>query len=147
MKKAQLIQKIKAKKGFHSIIKDELAPDHVQGDPIQKRFFYVNHVNADGTAGKTYVFYLWDEATDDAWFYNMEAEAVDAKEPSSDQKKLSALQNYLKANFNAYFVIRADLENNWAEADTYKLETGKLTYKKVMVFKQGSSPISHLEIV
>lgn len=147
MTKAQLQSAVEAKKGFLSIIKDELAPDHVAGDPIQKRFFYVNHVNADGTAGKTFVYYLWDEANDTAWFYNVETESVDAKEPTTEQKKLNALQAYLKANFNAYFVIRFDFDNNWAEADVFKLTTGKLVASKVMVFKAGNNPISHLEIV
>lgn len=147
MTKAQLQAQLEAKKGFHSIIKDELAPDHIVDDPIEKRYFYVNHVNADGTAGKTFVYYLHDTVNDTAWFYNAETESVDAKEPTTEQKKLDALQAYLKTNFNAYFVIRFDVENNWAEADTYKLENGKLTHAKVMVFKAGSNPISHLEIV
>lgn len=147
MKKAQLKAQLETKKGFLSIVKDDVAPDNVAGDPIQKRFFYLNHVNADGTAGKTFVYYLHNTETDDAWFYNQEIESVDMKEASSEQKKLTALENYLKANFDAYFVIRYDLNNLWAEADALKLTNGSLVASKVLVFKKGTSPIAHLTIV
>ena len=147
MTKQELLTKVQAKVGFHSIIKDVLAPDHEAGDPIEKRYLYINHLNADGTMGKTYVFYNFDEANNLAWFYNVETEALDNKAIGADQIKLNALTAYLKANFNAYFVNRFDLSNNWAEADTYKLEASKLTKKAVIVYKQGANPISHLEVV
>jgi hypothetical protein len=146
MTKTQLQAQLEAKKGFVSIIKDALAPDHVAGDPIEKRFWYVNHTNADGTAGKTYVYYLHDTQNDTAWFYNQEIEAVDAKEPSAEQKKLNALQSYLKATFDAFFIVRFDLINNWAEADVFKLTNGQLVQSKVLVFKRESNPIAHLTI-
>lgn len=147
MKKADLLTAVQGKKGFHSIVEDKLAPDNIQGDPIEKRFLYVNHLNTDGTMGKTFIYYLYDTATDDAWFYNKENESVDTGEPNSEQKKLNALMNYLASNFNAYFVERYDLNNNWAEADVYTLSAGKLQKKKVLVFKQGANPISHLDVV
>lgn len=147
MNKAQFLAAVESKVGFHSIIKDEVAPDHIAGDSIEKRYLYINHINADGTAGKTHIEYLYDTVNDVAWFYNQEREAVDVREPSADQKKLNALEAYLKANFNAYFLIRANLTNNWAEADTYKLEIDKLVHKKVMVYKISNNPIAHLEII
>ena len=147
MTKAQLQTAVEAKKGFKSIIEDKVAPDNISGDPIEKRFFHVNHTNGDGTAGKTFLYYLHDTKNDEAWFYNVETESVDSKEPNADQKKLTALEAYLKVNFDAYFSIRADLVNNWTEADVFKLTAGKLVSSKVMVFKKGSSPISHLTIV
>jgi hypothetical protein len=147
MTKQQFLDSVVAKKGFHSIIKDEIAPDHVAGDSIEKRFLYVNHTNADGTAGKTFVYYLHDKTNDEAWFYNSETESVDTKEPTTEQKKLDALQAYLKSTFDAFFVIRYDLANNWAEADVYTLNAGTLTASKVLVFKKGSNPISHLNVV
>jgi len=147
MTKQELQTAVEAKKGFLSIIKDELAPDHVPNDPIEKRFFYVNHTNTDGTAGKTFIFYLHDTVNDTAWFYNAETESVDTKEPTTEQKKLDALQSYLKSTFSAFFIIRCDLTNNWAEADTFTLVSGKLAAKKVLVFKVGTNPINHLEIV
>jgi hypothetical protein len=145
MTKAQLIAAVQAKTGFVSIIKDELARDHVPGDTIEKRFLYVNHINADSTAGKKYVYYLHDTVNDTAWFYNVE-EALDNRSVSSDQQKLDALQDYLKINFNAYFVNRFDITNQWAEADVYTLNTGKLTKKTVIVYKNGTNPIAHLDV-
>lgn len=147
MTKAQLKTQIESKKGFHSIIADEISPDNVQGDPIEKRYFYVNHTNADGTMGKTFMYYLHDTANDVATFFNDEIEALDAREATANEKKIQALTNYLKANFNAYFVIRIDTTNNWAEADVFKLSSGNLVASKVMVFKTGNNPISHLNIV
>lgn len=148
MTKQELLNKVTTKQGFQSIIMDTLAPDHVNGDTIEKRFFYINHVNADGTAGKTYLYYLHDTINDVAWFYNVEAETVDAREPSADQKKINALQAYLKANFAAYFLLvgRIDTVNNWAEAEVFTLAGGVLTRSKVLVFKKGTQQITHLTI-
>jgi hypothetical protein len=146
MKKSDLLAAVEAKIGFHSIIEDSVAPDNKPGDQIEKRYLYINHINADGTAGKTFVYYLHETATDDAWFYNVEVEAVDSKEPSSDQKKLDALQAYLATTFDAYFVLKVDIKNNWAEAETFKLNAGALDRKNVLVFKKGNNPITHLII-
>jgi len=147
MTKQELLTKVASKIGFHSIIKDELAPDNVPGDPIEKRYLYINHTNADGTMGKTFVYYLHDVANDVASFYNLEAEALDNKEPASEQKKLDALQTYLKGKYQAYFVTRFDMINNWAIADVYSLSAGTLVKKTVMVFKKGVNPITDLDIV
>ena len=147
MTKQEFLTKVQSKVGFHSIIADAKAPDNIAEDPIQKHYLYVNTANADGTMGKTFVYYLQDTATNEVSFYNVEAEVLDAKVPTQEQTKLNALSAYLKSTFNAYFVIRHDLINNWAEADTYSLDAGKLAYKKVLVFKQGANPVSHLEII
>ena len=148
MKLTDLKNKLETKKGFHSYIADNLADDNVQGDPIEKRFFYINHLNADGTMGKTYVYYLLDTTTQDAWFYNLEAESIDTKEPDTNQKKVDALETYLSSNFNAYFINKIDYTKNWAEADTYKYNaTTKLLDKKVViVYKKGTDPITHIEV-
>lgn len=147
MKKQEFLNQVAAKKGFHSIIKDDVAPDNVPNDSIEKRYLYVNHTNADGTMGKTFIYYLYDKEADNASFYNVEPEAVDQKEPAADQKKLNALEAYLSANFNAFFVLRFDLNHNWAEADVFNLAAGKLTKSSVLVFKQEGKPINHLEII
>ena len=149
MLKQDLITKIQGKVGFKGIISDELAPDSpdVTGaNKVEKRFFKVATINADSTAGITFVFYLLDTVTDEAWFYNVEPESVDIKEPNTDQKKLDALQAYLTANFDAFFLIRWDMTRNWAEVDTFKLNAGTLKAQKVIVFKKGANPISHLNI-
>lgn len=147
MTKAEFITKVQAKPGFHSIISDEASQDNIISDPIQKRRLYINHTNADGTMGKTFVYYLYDEKNDVASFYNVEVEALDAKEPNTDQKKIDALQAYLNAKYAAFFINRFDLQQNIAEAEVYTLAAGKLTKKTVLVFKKGDNPISDAEVV
>lgn len=147
MTKAELVTRVEAKKGFHSIIEDKIAPDNTPGDPIEKHFFYVNHLNADGTMGKTYLFYLYNPATDEAWFYNTETETIDAKEPTTDQKKIEAFNAYLAGKYEAFFIERMNLPQNWVEADVFTLNTGKLTKKKVIVRKKGTNPIVDIDVV
>lgn len=147
MTKAEFLTKVQSKPGFVSIITDTLAQDHIPGDPIEKRYLYINHTNADGTMGKTYVEYLLNTTDGTASFYNMEREALDVTEPSTDQKKLNALQNYLGAKYVAYFVTRFDTTHNWAEADVFSINVDKLVKKTVIVYKKGASPIADIEVV
>ncbi len=144
-----LIAKIEAKQGFHSFIngvEGELARDHVPGDPIEKRCFYVNHTNADGTMGKKFVYFLYDRANDSASFYNVEEE-LDFKKLPPKVEQLKALEAYLAGKYEAYFVIRYDLDQKVAEADVFELENSTLTKKRVLVFKKGTNPINDLVIV
>lgn len=147
MTKSELKAKVEAKIGFHSIIQDELAPDHIPGDKIEKRYLYINHTNSDGTMGKTFIYYLHDIEKNIASFYNVETESLDIKEPQTNQKKLILLQNYLKSNFDGFFIIRVDMENNWAEADVYELSGSELTKSSVMVFKPINGAITHRKII
>lgn len=147
MTKAEFLTKVQAKPGFHSIISDEVAQDNIIGDPIEKRVLYINHINADGTRGKTFVYYLYETATDTASFYNVEVEALDAKEPNTDQKKIDALEAYLGGKYAAYFINRFDLRQNLAEADVYTLAAGKLTKKTVLVYKRGANPIADADVI
>lgn len=146
MTKAELQAQLEAKKGFHSIIEDKLAPDHVQGDLIEKRYFYVNHTNADGTMGKTFVYYMHDVENDVASFYNVEPAAIDTKESSPETKELQLLENYLATNFAGFFIGRFDLNQKIAEADVFEASGTNLVQKKVLVYKKGSSPITHKEV-
>lgn len=149
MNKAELLQKVQSKIGAGSIIQDELAPDHVEGDKIEKRYLYINHINSNGTAGKTYVYYLYNTETDDTWFYNTEVEHLDPYEPTTDLVKLNALREYLSTNFDAYFLDREkiDLTNNWAEAIVYTKAANELVKETVLVFKKGTGPVTHLKVV
>ena len=148
MTKAEFLTKVQGKVGFHSVIQDELAPDNIASDPIEKRFLYVNHLNTSGTMGKTFIYYLQDKANDEVWFYNVESESVDLNEPNTQEKKLNALENYLKVTFDAYFIKLGmiDYENNWAEAIVYNKVAQDLVKEDVLVFKQGTV-ISHLKII
>jgi hypothetical protein len=147
MTKQELLNKVQAKVGFHSFIQDELSPDNIQGDVIEKRYLYINHVNADGTAGKTYIYYMYDTLQGTAWFYNAEAESVDTKEPVTDQKKISSFESYLAGKYTAFFINRMNLINNWIEADVYTNTNGKLTKKTVIAYKNGNNPINDADVI
>lgn len=141
MTQAQFIAAVEAKPQFVKWAADPIKKE-VIGD-IEKWHGRAFITTPDGVN----VFEVWfivDTATGEANWQNQ-----DTLEPeqNTDVKKLTALENYLKANFDAYFVVNTDLANNWAEAEVFKLTTGKLVRSNVMVFKKGANPISHLEIV
>lgn len=87
---------------------------------------------------------IWfiDNDGDVAW---QTTNTLEPKE-NTTQKKQAALEAYLSAQFNAYFINRADLDNNWAEADVYTVKSGVLEKSVVLVFKRGNNPISHLVV-
>ena len=147
MKKADLLTAVSAKSGYVAIIEDRLAPDSV--GTKQKRYLLVETLNADGTKGVTNVFYVHDTVSDDAWFYNVEPKTFDITEKPVDQQTLDALRDYCKANFAAYFLIpdRIDAANMWAVVEAYTLVSGKLAKSLKMVYKQGTNPITHVDIV
>jgi hypothetical protein len=97
----------------------------------------------DGT--NTYnVWFMVDSATGEATWQNQDQMEPEANVLNTKQK---ALEDYLKANFAGFFVNRADLINNWAEADVYTVSGADLAKSTVLVFKQGSNPIAHRKIV
>jgi hypothetical protein len=97
----------------------------------------------DGT--NTYnVWFMVDSVSGEATWQQFDTMEPEANVANAKQK---ALVDYLKANFAGFFVNRADLENNWAEADVYAVSGQDLTKSTVLVFKQGSNPIAHRKIV
>lgn len=111
MKKTDLITKVQSKTGFKSIVNDVIAPDSPktnENQKIEKRYFEVATANADGTAGITFVFYLYDIVTEDAWFYNTEVEALDINEPTVNQKKVNKIIKYLDDNFDFVEIMGID---------------------------------------
>jgi hypothetical protein len=146
MDKEGLIAQLKSKNGFMSILEDSLSSDSKSAD-IEKRYMLVEHQNADGTVGTTSVYYLFNTKTGEAKFYNIVPNSFDSRETSPDMVKQQALEAYLKAKYNAYFIGRTDFVNNWAEADVFTLTTGKLVKKKVLVYKQGVNPIADIDVV
>lgn len=145
MTKSQLLTAIQGKTGYVATIADTLAPDSVGAK--QKRFLTVETLNADGTKGITNVFYIHDTGTDEAWFYNMEPVAFDNAVKPATVQAIEALENYCKANFDAYFIGRTDGVNKWAEVEAFVLNAGNLEKKNVLVFKKGTNPITHLNVV
>ena len=115
------------------------------GGDLEKRHVVVETQNEDGTVGIYNIFYLHNKTTDVAKFYNAEPEIL--TNVSNDEKKLKALKNYLAGKYQAYFIGRYDLVNNWAEADVFSLNAQKLEMKSVLVFKKGSNPINDIDVV
>lgn len=146
MKKTDLLTAVQAKAGYVAILEDKL--DSVVGTK-EKRNLVVETLNTDGTKGITNVFYILDITTQDAWFYNIEPKAFDYGYKDVPQETLDALRAYCKANFAAYFLIqdRVDAENKWAVVEAYTLNAGKLVKSLKMVYKQGTNPITHVDII
>jgi hypothetical protein len=149
MTKAQFISAVKAKSGYVAILADNVAPDSVKGAIKEKRYLVVETLNSDGTKGQTHVYYIHDTENDTAWFYNVEPASFQKEAKSIDQQTLDALNAYCKATFAAYFLIpeRIDATNKWAVVEGYTLISGKLAKKNYMVYKTGTDPIAHVEIV
>lgn len=148
MTKSELIAAVQAKKGYVATLSDTKTPDSPTGNK-EKRMLVAETLNSDGTKGMYNVFYVHNTETDEAWFYNVEPEALDTKEPSAPQVVINALNDYCKANFSAYFLIpdRIDPTNKWAVVEAYILNAGNLEKKNVMVYKKGTNPITHIDIV
>lgn len=146
MKKADLLAAVATKQGYVAVASDNL--DSLVGTK-EKRYLIVETLNANGTKGFTNVYYVLDTITQDAWFYNVESQAFDNTYKDVPQTTLDALRAYCKANFAAYFLIpdRIDADNKWAVVEAYILTAGKLTKSLKMVYKQGVSPITHVDIV
>lgn len=148
MIKSDLITTVSSKDGFVAILSDELAPD--SKDPVkEKRFFRIETLNDDGTKGIANVYYIHNKSTDEAWFYNIEPVSFKKSAVSVSEAAVDALENYCSTTFEAYFLIpdRIDAVNRWAVVEAYVTGTGNLQKQTVLVFKKGTDPITHLEIV
>jgi hypothetical protein len=143
MTKQQLLDKVAAKTGYVSIAKDDLAPDHIPGDPIEKRYLYINVLNADGTMGKTYQYYLYNTTDGTAAFYNVESEVLDTKAMTNDQKRFDNIEKYLKQNFHSYFIREVNMNIDTLFADVYTDNGTNLVKQQVAAFKRGTNAIEH----
>lgn len=90
------------------------------------------------------VWFIVDSVSGDANWQTIDTLSM---EENQIQKKEIALSNYLKNNFAAFFILRVDLDNLWAEAEVFTKTGTDLVASKVLVFKKGNDPITHLTIV
>lgn len=141
MTKSQFIASVEAKSIFKSWAK---APEIKEKIGDIEKWNGVAYISTPNGVNLFDVWFIWDSVKDEAYWQNQ-----DTLEPekNTESVKLKALETYLKNNFNAYFLGRVDIVNNWAEADVYTLTTGKLVKKAVIVYKQGTNPISHLDVI
>lgn len=141
MKKAQFITALEAKPQF---IKWAVAPALAETVGDIEKWHGRAYITTPNGANVLEVWFIVDAATGEANWQN--ADTIDTSE-SVEAKKMTSLENYLKTNFDAHFLGRIDLDNLWAEADVFKLTNGALTQSKVLVFKKGSAPVAHLNVV
>lgn len=141
MTKEQFIASVEAKPQF---IKWAVVPQLVETiNGIETWHGRPYHTTPDGTN----IFNVWfhvDTATGEATWQNRDN--MDAAN-NTNEKKLNALNTYMKTNFAGFFINRVDLDNNWAEADVYVVSGADLAKSTVLVFKNGPNPITHRKVV
>jgi len=144
MTKADFIASVEAKPNF---IKWAKLPEVAERIGDVEKWNGIAYINT--TEGYTNTFNVWfivDTATGNATW-----QTIDTLEPNKNatQVAINALTTYLKSNFAAYFLIpgKADVVNKWAEAEVFIVSGNDLVRKNVIVYKQGTNPITHKVIV
>ena len=141
MTKAQFIASVEADSNFR---KWATVPAVLEVNGTIEKWMGVAYISTPDGANLFNVFFIWDKSTDTAEWQNAN-QLSPAK--NTDYTKMDALQAYLKSKYSAYFLGQIDFANQWAEATVYTLTTGKLVKKNVLVFKQGTNPISDLDVI
>jgi hypothetical protein len=141
MTKEQFITAVEAKPNF---IKWALVPALAETIGDIEKWRGVAYISTPDGTNTFNVWFIVDTETGEATWQN-----VDTLEPDKNTSaaKEKAFANYLASTFVAYFVNRSDLVNNWAEADVYEVSGQDLAKSTVLVFKQGSNPITHRKII
>lgn len=142
MNKEQLIADIESKPQFK---KWAQAPNVVEkiGD-IEKWTGIIYMTTPEGYTNTYNVWFMVDTVTGEASYQNLDT-LDDSK--NLIQGKLLALQEYCNKTFHAYEIKSTNLEKKWAIVTTYTLASGKFTKQDQIVYKVGTSPITHAPIV
>ena len=109
----------------------------VYGD-IEKHHGLAYISTPDGT--NTYnVWFMVDTATGEATW-----QSHDTMEPEKNtaDAKLKVLNDYIDANFVGGFVIRMNLDENYAEAEVYEAGIGR---KTILVYKPQGQAVTHID--
>lgn len=141
MTKSEFITSVEAKQNF---IKWAQVPTTVETVGAIEKCYGVAYITTPDGTNLFNVWFLNDTATNTATWQNQDTLSP---EKNSDTVKLAALETYLKANFQAYFITKFDLVNNWAEAMVFQTSGADLARGSVLVFKVGNNPIAHKKIV
>lgn len=141
MTKEQFISAVEAKPNF---IKWASAPALKETVGDIEKWLGLAFVSTPDGVNTFSVWFMVDKATGEANWQN-----VDTLEPEKNvyAVKEKVLKNYLNSTFQAHFLLRVDLDNNWAEADVYEVSGQDLSKSTVLVFKKGNNPITHRKIV
>lgn len=141
MTKQDFIASVEAKPQF---IKWAQVPVLAEAIGTIEKWHGLAYITTDDGTNIFNVWFMVDTTTGEASW-----QQLDTLEPSKNTiaTKENALKTYLKSNFAGYFINRADLDNNWAEADVYEVSGSDLAKSTVLVFKQGTNPITHRKII
>ena len=145
MKKTDLLAAVESKPGYVATILDNKTPDSPAGAK-EKRFLLVETLNQDGTKGMTNVTYVHDTENDVAWFYNVEPLSFEKEYKTDMQVAQEAIIDYCDDTFHAYRVEEINTVQKFAIVTTWTLASGSFTETRVIVYKNGASPITHAPI-
>ena len=109
-----------------------------------ERWHGIAYVTTPDGTNVTNVWFMVDLATGNATWQMQDTLENDK---NTYEVKRNLLNAYLKANFAGFFLLRVDLDNNWAEADVYTVSGSDLAKSTVLVYKQGTNPITHRKVV
>lgn len=140
MTKSEFITAIETKPQFIKWVQVPRAVRDTNG--VQEHYGIAHMSTPDGTVLKD-IFFLVSADDTATW---KETDVLDQTK-TAKEVKLNALRAYLKANFEAFFITRMDLDNNFAEADVYTLSVTDLTPSRVIVYKRGATPITHRKVI
>lgn len=143
MTTAQFITAIEAEPIFIKWVKAPASVIEKKVGDVELWHGLVYHTTPDGTNIFNVYFHV-DTANNQATWQTFNPFTP---EKNTASVKETALTNYLKANFAAFFVVRSDLVNNWAEADVFELSGQDYAKSKVLVFKPSGNPITHKKIL
>ena len=134
MTKAEFIQSVEAKATFIKWVEAPVVKETV-GEGIEK-WCGLAYMKTDAGANTVHVWFIWDSLKDEAQW-----QTADTFAP---QERIASINSYLKDTFDAFFVLRIDVNNDWAEADVFVIGATVLT-KRVLVYR-SSGVITHKDI-
>lgn len=140
MTKDKFIAAIQTKPNF---IKWAKTPVSVEALGSIEKWNGVAYIRTPDGTNLFQVWFIVDTSTGEATWQN-----GDTLEPekNSISVKTQALEQYLKATFEAYFVTKISPNAAWAEAEVFSISGSNLVRSNVLVFKKGANPITHLPI-
>ncbi len=149
MTKEQFIaQEVEANPKFIKWAKEPTVALDARGNPetygtVEKWHGLAYISTLDGT--NTYnIFFMVDTVTGETTWQEFNTLAP---ETSTYNKRALAIRKYLTDNFEAHFILREDIVNDWMEADVFVTEATNLKKSTVLVYKPQGAPITHKLIV
>ncbi len=142
MTKQEFINSVLAEANVLELLPDTDKVVETKGN-YEKGVFEVLLNEPQGGKNFRQVWYIRNTRTDETGYQT--ANTIDVTKNVVDNR-LNILEKYLATTFLAYRVTIFTGEK-WAEAEVYTDTTPTVTKKKVFVFKQGTKPVAHKELI